>query len=188
MVLDDRAGAGDADVADVVIVGTALSGLVAGAILTRQGKRVVLLDQADVVGGRGGATRTAAGYWIGFGHRDGHDVGDCQFPWHFGAEAARAADVTVKLRLVESPLRLHRLADGTVLDGAAWGAEGFLGGAVDWFECPPDEVGELRRLVRELATASDAERAAAIPVLLGDWLDRPHRAPACGAPCCSWRR
>ena len=39
MVLDDRAGAGDADVADVVIVGTALSGLIAGAILTRQACR-----------------------------------------------------------------------------------------------------------------------------------------------------
>src|SRR4051812_14428165 len=126
MVLDDRSAAGApdhasasdaADVADVAIVGTALSGLVAGAILTKQGKRVVLLDQAEVVGGRGGATRTASGYWIGFGHRDGHDVGDCQFPWHFGAEAARAADVHVEMRKVESPLRLHRLADGTVLDG-----------------------------------------------------------------------
>jgi phytoene dehydrogenase-like protein len=163
---------GAADVADVVVVGTALAGLVAGAILTRQGRRVVLLDQADVVGGRGGATRTASGYWIGFGHRDGHDVGDCQFPWHFGAEAAREADVTVKLRRVDAPLRLHRLVDGSVLDGGAWGAEGMLGGAVDWFGCPPAEVGALKRLVRRLATAPDAEREAAIPVLLGDWLER----------------
>src|SRR2546428_11268883 len=36
---------------DVVIVGAALAGLVAGAILTRRGQRVVLLDQTDVVGG-----------------------------------------------------------------------------------------------------------------------------------------
>ena len=99
-MLDGRASGADAD---VVIVGAALAGLVAGAILTRHGKRVVLLDQADVVGGRGGATRTTSGYWIGFGHRDGHDVGDCQFPWHFGAEAARAAGVQVELRKVESP-------------------------------------------------------------------------------------
>src|SRR5258706_15215495 len=76
---------------DVVIVGAALAGLVAGAILTRHGKRVVLLDQADVVGRRGGAVERPGGWWIDFGHRDGHDVGDCQGVWHHGAEAAREA-------------------------------------------------------------------------------------------------
>ena len=168
----------DAGTVDVAIVGAGLAGLITGALLTRHGKRIAILDQADVVGGRGGATRTASGYWIGFGHRDGHDVGDCQFPWHFGAEAARAADVTIKLRRVASPLRLHHLPDGDVLDGASWGADGLLGGAVDWFECPPEEVDELRRLVGTLASASPAEREAAIPLLLGDWLES--NAPSAG--------
>src|SRR5438876_807511 len=77
--------------ADVVVIGAALAGLVAGAILTRHGKRVVLLDHADAVGGRGGAIERPGGWWIDFGHRDGHDVGDCQVVWHHGAEAAREA-------------------------------------------------------------------------------------------------
>src|SRR2546425_7693752 len=68
--------------ADVVIVGAALAGLVAGAILTRHGKRVVLLDQADTVGGRGGAVERPGGWGIDFGHRDGHDVGDCRSEEH----------------------------------------------------------------------------------------------------------
>lgn len=162
---------------DVAIVGASLAGLVAGAILTRRGKRVVLLEHADAIGGRGGATRTAEGYWVGFGHRDGHDVGDCQLPWHHGAQAAREAGVEVALRKIEAPLRLHRFPEGTVLDGGAWGAGGMLGGAVDWFECPPDEVGELGALVGRLARASDEERDQAIPVLLGDWLTTAEASP-----------
>src|SRR5947208_3396607 len=79
--------------ADVVVIGAALAGLVAGAILTRHGKRVVILDHADAVGGRGGAVERPGGWWIDFGHRDGHDVGDCQVVWHHGAEAAREAGV-----------------------------------------------------------------------------------------------
>src|SRR5438445_781615 len=106
---------------DVVIVGAALAGLVAGAILTRHGKRVVLLDQTDTVGGRGGAVERPGGWWIDFGHRDGHDVGDCQVVWHHGAEAAREAGVEIALRPVEAPLRLHRFPEGTVLEGGGWG-------------------------------------------------------------------
>src|SRR5213079_1065953 len=120
--------------ADVVIVSSALAGLVAGAILTRQGKRIVILEQADTVGGRGGAVRRPDGYWIDFGHRDGHDVGDCQLAWHYGAEAAREAGVEVALRPVETPLRLHRFPEGTVLEGGAWGPEAFLATARDFFE------------------------------------------------------
>jgi phytoene dehydrogenase-like protein len=168
---------GSTEAVDAVVVGASLAGLVAAAILSRHGKRVVVLDAADAVGGRGGATRTADGSWVSFGHRDGHDVGDCQFPWHYGAEAAREAGVEVKLRRVEAPLRLHRFPEGTVLDGASWGAEGFLGGAVDWFECPPDDVPELRAVVRRLAGMSAAEKDVAIPLTLGPWLDANVASP-----------
>ncbi len=163
--------------ADVVVVGAALAGLVAGAILTRQGRRVVILDQADTVGGRGGAVQRPDGWWIDFGHRDGHDVGDCQLVWHHGVEAAREAGVELALRLVESPLRLHRLPEGTVLDGGSWGPEAFLQTARDFFECPADGVDELVAVVQRLAAASPAELDAAIPVRLGPWLDTEVRHP-----------
>src|SRR3989442_11543101 len=88
---------------DVVIVGAALAGLVAGAILTRHGKRVVLLDQADVVGGRGGAVERPGGWWIDFGHRDGHHGGDCPVVWHHGAEAAREAGGGIALPPRDAP-------------------------------------------------------------------------------------
>src|SRR6266404_3019163 len=162
---------------DVVIVGAALAGLVAGAILTRHGKRVVLLDQADTVGGRGGAVERPSGWRIDFGHRDGHDVGDCQVVWHHGAEAAREAGVEIALRPVEAPLRLHRFPEGTVLEGGGWGPEAFLGTARDFFECPADGLEELAATVRRLASASAAEVEAAIPEGLGAWLPAHVRHP-----------
>src|SRR5947208_15957458 len=92
--------------ADAVIIGSALGGLVAGAILARRGKRVVVLEHADTVGGRGGSV-PHDGYWIDFGHRDGHDVGDCQVAWPHGVEAAREAGVGVTLRRLTAPPRGH---------------------------------------------------------------------------------
>jgi phytoene dehydrogenase-like protein len=163
--------------ADVAIVGASLAGLVAGAILTRHGRRVVILDHADTVGGRGGAVRRPDGYWIDFGHRDGHDVGDCQLVWDHGVEAAREAGVEVALRLVESPLRLHRFPEGTALEGGNWGPEAFLQTARDFFECPADGLDELGAVVGRLATASPEERDAAIPERLGPWLDAHARHP-----------
>jgi len=163
---------------DVVIVGTALAGLVAGAILARHGKRVVLLDQADTVGGRGGAVERPGGWWIDFGHRDGHDVGDCQVVWHHGAEAAREAGIEIALRRVEAPLRLHRFPEGTVLEGGGWGPETFLATARDFFECPEDGLEELAATVRRLASASAAEVEAAIPQRLAAWLPLHVRRPA----------
>jgi phytoene dehydrogenase-like protein len=156
--------------ADAVIVGAGLAGLVAGAILTRHGKRVVILEHADTVGGRGGAVERPDGWWIDFGHRDGHDVGDCQVMWHHGAEAACEAGVDISLRPVEVPLRLHRYPEGKVIDGGGWGPERFLATARDFFECPEDGLEELSAVVRRFATATPDDVEAALPWSLGGWL------------------
>ncbi len=157
--------------ADVVIIGADLAGLVAGAILTRHGRRVVVLEQADTVGGRGGGVQTPDGFWIDFGHRDGHGVGDCQFPWHHGAEAAREAGVEIAMKPIARALRVHRVPDGTVLDGGDWTAGGFLGAARHFFECPEDGTAELSGIFQRFATAPAAEVAAALPTRLGDWVE-----------------
>jgi phytoene dehydrogenase-like protein len=161
--------------ADVVVVGAALGGLVAGAILARHGRRVIVLEETDQVGGRGGAVERD-GWWLSFGHRDGRDAGDCQVPWHHGAAAAREAGVTIALRELKDPLRLHRLPEGTVLDGR-WGAEGFLAAARDFFECPEDGLAELTAIVARFAAAPPADVDAAIPATLGSWLPVHVRHP-----------
>jgi phytoene dehydrogenase-like protein len=163
--------------ADVVIIGADLAGLVAGAILTKHGRRVVILEHADTVGGRVGAVRTPEGWFIDFGHRDAHGVGDCQFPWHHGAEAAREADVEIVSHPISRVLRVHRLADGVVLDGGDWSAGGFLAAARDFFECPDDGLDELRDVLGRLATTPPADVEAAIPVRLGAWVETNVRHP-----------
>ena len=158
--------------ADVVIIGADLAGLVAGAILTRHGRRVAILEQADGIGGRGGAVQTADGFWIDFGHRDAHGVGDCQFPWHHGAEAAREAGVEIAMHPITRPLRVHRLHDGTVRDGGNWSAGGFLALAREFFECPNDGLDELRDVLGRLGSARPDQVEAALPVRLGAWVEQ----------------
>jgi len=155
--------------ADAVVIGSALGGLVAGAILARHGKRVVVLEHADTVGGRGGSV-PRDGYWIDFGHRDGHDVGDCQVAWHHGAEAAREAGVDITLRRVTAPLRVHHLPDGGITTGGDWSAAGLLGMACAALSPGAESVEELRALVGRLAGAEPDEVARAIPETLGTWL------------------
>lgn len=162
---------------DVAIIGADLAGLVAAAILTRHGRRIVILEPADTVGGRGGAVQTADGFWIDFGHRDAHGVGDCQFPWHHGAEAAREAGVAIAMHAITRPLRVHRLADGTVLDGGDWSAGGFLQAAREFFECPEDGLEEMSGVLGRLASAPRDAVAAALPVRLGAWVEQQVRHP-----------
>jgi phytoene dehydrogenase-like protein len=163
--------------ADIVVIGSALAGLVAGAILAGKGRRVVVLEHADTVGARGGSVERAGGWWIDFGHRDGHDVGDCQLIWYHGAEAAKEAGVEIPLRAVAAPLRLHRFPEGTVLEGGGWGPDAFLRTAQEFFECPADAVEELAAVVRDLASARPAEVEAAIPERLGEWIPAHLRHP-----------
>jgi hypothetical protein len=142
---------------------------------------VIGIDQlADTVGGRSGAVETPEGYFIDFGHRDAHGVGDCQFPWHHGAEAAREADVEIVSRPITRVLRVHRLADGMVLDGGSWSADGFLAAARDFFECPPDGLGELTDIFARFAATSPDAVAAALPVRLGPWVEAHVRHPGVG--------
>ncbi|TMA43325.1 MAG: hypothetical protein E6J83_10355, partial [Deltaproteobacteria bacterium] len=155
--------------ADAVVIGSALGGLVAGAILARHGKRVVVLEHADTVGGRGGSV-PRDGYWLDFGHRDGHDVGDCQVAWHHGVEAAREAGVDITLRRVTAPLRVHHLPDGGVTTGGDWSAAGLAAMACAALSPGADSVEELRALVGRLAAAEPDEVARAIPETLGAWL------------------
>ena len=85
---------------DVAIAGAGLAGLVAGAILSRHGQRVVVVDRNPEVGGRGGST-PHRGYRLDGGWRDGQDVTDLQGGWRYGQLAAREAGVDVPPRIVE---------------------------------------------------------------------------------------
>ena len=92
---------------DVAIAGAGLAGLVAGAILAKHGRKVVVVDGAPRVGGSAGGTPRDGG------QRDGVDVGDLQVAWRYGQLAAQQADVEVPLHVVEPVLRVHHTADAS---------------------------------------------------------------------------
>jgi len=154
---------------DVAIAGGGLSGLVAGAILARRGLSVAIVDAATDVGGRGGGSQHR-GYWLDGGLRDGADPGDLQIGWRHGQIAAQEADVEVPLRTVEPRMRVHHV-DGdriTVTEGA-WTGGGFLALAQHALGCPAERIPDFAKRLGELASATAAERRAAIPVTLEAW-------------------
>ncbi|GIW40524.1 MAG: hypothetical protein KatS3mg076_1101 [Candidatus Binatia bacterium] len=162
---------------DAVILGSALGGLVAAAYLCRQGRRVAVLEHAPRVGGRLGGSPVREGYWVDFGHREGHDVGDCQFAWYYGAQAAAELDVDIPLRKIDRPLRVHRVDAGVVREGD-WAGSGFFALAEEILGCPRASVAGLASLFSRAARATPEEVASAIGETLPSWLERNERDPA----------
>jgi monoamine oxidase len=62
---------------DVAIVGAEMVAMVAGSILAKHRRRVVVVDSPPVTGGRGGSVRFGD-YWLDCGHRLGCDVTDLE--------------------------------------------------------------------------------------------------------------
>ena len=160
---------------DVAIAGANLGGLVAGAILAKQGKRVIVVDAAPRVGGTAAAA-PHDGYWIDGANREGSDIADLQFGWRYGQLACEEADVEVPLRLAGPMLRIHQLPGASGHADARsnignWGAGGFLKMATEVFGCPPDLVRELTGLIGKWAKSTAAEREVAGPILVKEWLD-----------------
>jgi hypothetical protein len=147
--------------ADVAIIGADLAGLVAGAILTKHGKRVV--DPRARRHRRRTLRRRADARRLLDRLRPSRRPRRRRLPvpWHHGAEAARDAGVEIASHPITRVLRVHRLADGTVLDGGDWSAGGFLAMAREFFECPEDGLDELRDTLARLATTPPTRRGGA---------------------------
>ena len=115
---------------DVAIVGAEMSAMVAGAILAKHGRRVVVVDSPPVTGGRGGSV-PFRDYWLDCGHRLGYDVTDLEIGWIHGREACREADVEVRINEMDSHLRVHLMpefpprAPAPTVNGD-WSPEGFV--------------------------------------------------------------
>ena len=159
---------------DVVIAGAELAGLVAGAILARHGQSVVVVDTPPQVGGRGGAT-PYRGYWLDCGHRAGLDVTDLEIPWSYGQIACREADVEVRLRPIESHLRVHLLPTFPAhapapVHLANWSPEGFGPLAREVFGLSEDLIPGFTKTLELLARSTPEQRRAAVEVPLGEWL------------------
>jgi phytoene dehydrogenase-like protein len=166
---------------DVAIAGAEMSALVAGAILARRGKRVVVVDGPPVSGGRGGAVRHR-GYWLDCGHRLGHDVTDLELGWIHGQQACREADVELRIRDMDTHLRVHLLpefparAPAPTVNGD-WSPEGFVPLARDVLGVPVPLMADFNKLMERIAGSTLEDQEAVVEVPLGEWVkenvDRP---------------
>lgn len=160
---------------DVLVVGAELAGLIAGAILARQGRSVVVVDTPPQVGGGGGGT-PLGGYWLDGGHREGHDVTDMQVAWRHGERAARLAGVEVPIARIASALRVHLFpefpprAPSPSLPGD-FSPKGFSRLASEAFGVSPDQMPDFLAVMARLSGAKPEERESALETPLGDWLE-----------------
>ena len=167
---------------DVAIVGAELAGLIAGAILARQGRSVVVVDTPPQLGGGGGGT-PLGGFWLDGGHRDGHDVTDMEVAWRHGERAAREAGVEVPIAPIASALRVHLFpefpprSESQSLPGD-FSPAGLSRLASEAFGVTPDQMPDFLAMLGRLAGAGSEEREAALETPLGDWLDAADSSPA----------
>ena len=183
-------GSSDARRFDAIVVGAALGGLASAAILANRGWRVAVVDPLPQVGGRVGAVESD-GYWIGWGHRDGHGIGDLAFfPVHTSV-AAKEAGVELRLRpFMGSSLRVHWLPEGratelpadALLPEAGEPLEQMRGLCRFFGDVGETEVDAVAREILDvfarLAAIDDEEAWRLVPVRMGDWLVRNVASPA----------
>jgi phytoene dehydrogenase-like protein len=170
---------------DVLIVGSSLGGLSAGAILANRGYKVAVVDTLPSPGGRMGGT-LQNGYWISWGQRDGLGSSDLAFIPHYVHEAAEQAGVTLKFApLVDRFFRLHWLPERTTSEMPAElvvpnnnDPMTLMREMVRCFSkvSAPQEVdplaAELGRVLGMLGATPIEEAWKLVPVRLDDWLLR----------------
>ena len=168
---------------DAVIVGGSLAGVASAAMLAHRGAKVAVVDPLPRPGGRVGGTEVD-GWWIDWGHRDGHGIGDLAFIPVFTTRAAERAGVELRLRpFVGSSLRVHWLPEGRAADlpadtlvfgeGDALGRMReicrFFGDVIDGVDTVAEET---LAVLGQLASIDPEEADRLVPVRMADWLER----------------
>jgi phytoene dehydrogenase-like protein len=161
---------------DVAIVGAEMSAMVAGAILAKHGRRVVVVDAPPVTGGRGGSV-PFRGYWLDCGHRLGQDVTDLEIGWIHGPEACREADVEVRINEMDADLRVHLLPElppakpAETVD-ANWSPEGFIPLARNVFGVPEALLPDFSKAMERIAGTTPEQQDEVVEVPLGEWVEK----------------
>jgi phytoene dehydrogenase-like protein len=165
---------------EAIIVGASLGGLASAAILAKRGYKVCVVETLEHPGGRVGALEFN-GYWIDFGHRDGHGIGDACFSARYMIEAANAAGIELSVRRAGTGMRMHRLGLGTFVDMPSDGGAiadpqvsaaelvQVLTGATDGVD---EAAAEFVSTMGKLSSIDEDEAWRLVPMPLGEWLTR----------------
>jgi hypothetical protein len=167
---------------DVAIVGAELSAMIAGAILAKHGKRVVVVDGPPVASGRGGSVQYRD-FWLDNGHRLGFDVTDLEIGWIHGQDACRAADVEMRMNELDTHLRVHLLPEFPAREPAPtvngdFDTEGFVSLAREGLGVPEALLPDFMKIMARISSADPEEVEAVVEVPLGQWVEDNIEEPA----------
>jgi phytoene dehydrogenase-like protein len=170
---------------DVVVAGASIGGIISAAALLNAGYRVAIVDALQAPGSRWGSV-PYNGYWINWGHRDGHGISDLLIASQYRklAEAAAGIEMPVIEGGYGNLYRIHKLPEDRVIELTYEQMLGKdSGDSLDRFRFQVREFGGFTEDVDAIATAvkegeekllsfSDEEAWGLVEVTLGEWLDR----------------
>ena len=155
---------------DAIVIGAGYPGLIAGAILSRNGLKTVVLDELDQIGERFGNT-FMNGYWLDWGHRDAREIYSDNYlvmtrPNEFGKKAAEAAGAQISLVGPILPtVKVHR-TNGKIV--AFTGDEqSFVEFCTGVLDLPPEKVKSFAGLMGALGQEDEQKY---MNLTMGEWL------------------
>ncbi len=155
---------------DAIVVGAGYSGLISGAILAKNGLKILVVEQADQIGGRLGAVNYN-GYWLEWGPSNAKDFEDnfviITDKGQYGFKAAKEAGADVAWVGPIDPLVLmHNVSDGkvVVLNADAEGGKKFY---TEVLKLTQEQTNKVTATLKSLA-AEDPEKWIDVP--MKDWL------------------
>lgn len=155
---------------DAIVLGAGYAGLIAGAILSRNGLKTIVIDELDQVGGRGGATNYH-GYWLEFGHRDARDMGAdflmVSATGQYFRKAAEAAGVTcAAVGPIDPRMLIHLLPEGRVIP---WSAQPdmMMRYVTEVLDVPRQQADRFLAVIERLATEDPREH---LTTTFREWL------------------
>jgi phytoene dehydrogenase-like protein len=112
-------------------------------------------------------------------------VTDLEIGWIHGQDACREADVEVRIREMQSHLRVHLIPEFPPRRDAKpaptvygdWSPEGFVPLARDVLGVPAAQMPEFMKVMERIAGSTAEERDAVVEVPLGEWVERNVSAP-----------
>ncbi len=155
---------------DAIVVGAGYGGLITGAILSRNGLKILVVDGLEQIGGRLGCV-SYNGYWLDWGPRDAKDFCDNFIVvtelGQYGKKAAEAAgaDIAWVGPIVPNVL-VHRMTDGKLIP---WSGEpdAMIRFATDALDLSADQAKKFLSILGELA---EKDPRKWMGVTLGEWL------------------
>jgi phytoene dehydrogenase-like protein len=140
---------------DAIIIGGGYGGLISGAILARNGMKVLVVEKMDEIGVRNGAANYH-GYWIDCARREADDMGDTFLlvtqNGHYAMKAAEAAGAeTHWVGPLDPVMRAHLAQEGKKIISLSSDGANLAEFYKEIFELSPEQVTRFNAALAALA-------------------------------------